>query len=179
MPQRAEGLLADSPRVEVILFEDDGLVPNNPRLPFLVYKDVLSKDCPAMDRVFEELYLKNGWQAPWRWSVYGYHHYHATTHEALGCFDGRATIQFGGEKGRKIEVEKGDFALIPAGVGHKNLKASAGFQMAGTYPLGFTADMKRDRKDDHDGSLRMIAEVAIPDRDPLYGRDGPMRKHWR
>ena len=81
-----------------IVFNDDGLVPNNP-VPFLVYKaavDVGSRP----EETIERLFGGNGWGAMWRNGVYDFLHYHATVHEVLGVARGSARVQFGGERGR-------------------------------------------------------------------------------
>ena len=177
--QKPSSYLAKSPFVKALSFEGDGLVPNNPRFPLLAYKEVLGKECRDKAEVFEALYLENGWDVAWRWGVYTYHHYHATVHEVLGCFRGTASILFGGEQGEVVKVETGDLVVIPAGVGHKNLDCSSDFEVAGSYPIGFGVDQKRDTKADHDVSIELIAKVPVPKEDPLYGETGPLRRLWK
>src|ERR1700737_3685570 len=65
------------------VFEDDGLVPNNP-MPFLVYKGAIDVDNEHPEKTIEGLFGANGWGEMWRNGVYDYLHYHATVHEALG-----------------------------------------------------------------------------------------------
>ena len=59
------------------IFEDDGLVPNNP-LPFLVYKGAVDVVSDHPEKTIEGLFGANGWGAMWRNSVYDYLHYHST-----------------------------------------------------------------------------------------------------
>src|SRR6185369_15996170 len=62
-------------------FKDDGLIPNNPRWPLVLYRNVvaLSDDHdPAV--VFEDLFAKNGWVDSLRNGIYDYVHYHSRIH---------------------------------------------------------------------------------------------------
>ena len=58
-------------------FRDDGLTPNNAKLPLVIYRGVVrlpeSLDPAA---VFEELFASNGWQDSWRDGIYDFSHYH-------------------------------------------------------------------------------------------------------
>ena len=96
--------------------KDDGRIPNNPKLPLLVYpgalyvSDGLPSEC-------EVLFGENGWGGTWRGRVFTYHHYHSTVHEVLGIVRGTARLAFGGESGVALELETGDVAVIPAGAG--------------------------------------------------------------
>ena len=65
------------------VFEDDGLVPNNP-MPFVVYKQVLNVANDQPEKTIEDLFGANGWGDMWRDGIFDYLHYHATVHEALG-----------------------------------------------------------------------------------------------
>src|SRR4051812_11221142 len=54
-------------------FDDDGLIPNNPELPFVHYRgavDVTSAADPAA--LFERLFEDNGWGGSWRNGIYDY-----------------------------------------------------------------------------------------------------------
>src|SRR5258705_8225929 len=115
------------------VFEDDGLVPNNP-MPFLVYKGAVDVANGHPEQTIEGLFGANGWGAMWRNGVYDYSHYHATVHEALGVARGHARIRFGGDRGREIEISAGDVAILPAGTGHQCLSASLDFCVIGGYP---------------------------------------------
>lgn len=59
-------------------FPDGGNIPNNPRLPLLIYKAVISTRGEEAAEVFEALYIKNDWKAAWRYGVYSFAHYHST-----------------------------------------------------------------------------------------------------
>ena len=100
------------------IFEDDGLVPNNP-LPFLVYKAAVDVDNDHPEKTIEKLFGANGWGAMWRNGIFDYLHYHATVHEALGVARGSARVRFGGDRGKALEISAGDVAILPAGTGHQ------------------------------------------------------------
>jgi uncharacterized protein YjlB len=117
------------------VFEDDGLVPNNP-MPFLVYKQAISVDNEHPEKTIEGLFGANGWGEMWRNGVYDYLHYHATVHEVLGVARGHARVRFGGDAGKEIEIAAGDVAILPAGTGHQCLSASEDFCVIGAYPPG-------------------------------------------
>ena len=170
--------LLEPTAVEARRLEDDGAIPNNPELPLLVYRQAvtLPEDDPAA--VFEALFTGNGWPAAWRNGIHPFHHFHSTAHEALGVYRGTATARFGGEGGVDMTVSAGDVVIIPAGVGHKAIEASADFGIVGAYPAGTGPDLCRGALGERPASLAAIARVAVPARDPLYGTGGPLRRHW-
>ena len=106
------------------------------------------------------------------------HHYHSTTHEVLAVYRGAATLQLGGEKGRKFAVNPGNVIVIPAGVGHKRVESSEDFGVVGAYPGGRHWDLLRGRPGERPQAERNIAAVPLPENDPIYGPDGPLRKIW-
>ena len=71
-----------------IVFNDDGLVPNNP-LPFLVYKNAVSLAKAHPEETIEKLFAANGWGGTWRNGVYDFLHYHATERRAFVSLDPR------------------------------------------------------------------------------------------
>jgi uncharacterized protein YjlB len=98
----------------------------------------------------------------------------------LAVYRGSATLQLGGSKsGAKVEVRSGDVIVIPAGVAHENLGASDDFGVVGAYPGGRRPDLLRGRPGDRPEADRNIASAPLPDSDPLYGADGPLRTVWR
>ena len=159
-----------------IVFNDDGLVPNNP-VPFLVYKaavDVGSRP----EETIERLFGGNGWGAMWRNGVYDFLHYHATVHEVLGVARGSARVQFGGERGRALEISAGDVAILPAGTGHQRLSASDDFCVVGAYPPGPPMDLVRPSPEAHAKAMKTIPLVAVPRTDPVMGANGPLVRLW-
>src|SRR6266850_5799929 len=103
---------------EALRFARNGWMPNNERLPVLLYRSAIPLLRPDSVSQFESMFLRNGWPPQWRDSVYDFHHYHSTAHEALGFVRGRATLILGGENGREIVVRSGDVAVLPTGTGH-------------------------------------------------------------
>ena len=128
-------VVSDSIEPLTFVFEDDGLVPNNP-MPFLVYKGAVDVANDHPEKTIEGLFGANGWGAMWRNGVYDYLHYHATVHEVLGVARGHARVRFGGDRGKELEISAGDVAILPAGTGHQCLSASRDFSVVGAYPPG-------------------------------------------
>ena len=161
-----------------IVFEDDGLVPNNP-LPFLVYKGAVALDRNHPEETIERLFAANGWGAMWRNGVYNFLHYHATVHEVLGIARGHARVRFGGDKGKELEISAGDVAILPAGTGHQCLVATQDFSVVGAYPPGPPMDLKRPTAENHADALKTIPQVKLPRTDPVTGESGGLVKLWK
>lgn len=161
--------------VEKIIFPASGWVPNNPRLPVLIYKNALSnRPCPAG---FEEVFEMNQWTGIWRNGVFDYQHYHSGAHEVLGVGQGNATLLIGGPDGRAIEVVKGDCLVLPAGTGHMNLGSAPDFEVVGAYPVGQRADIQTAAPSPQMRST--LLGLRLPDTDPVQGSSGPLIKAWR
>jgi uncharacterized protein YjlB len=161
-----------------IVFEDDGLVPNNP-LPFLVYKGTIDVDNDHPEETIEGVFGANGWGAMWRNGVFDYLHYHSTVHEVLGVGRGNARVQFGGEHGRVFEISAGDVAILPAGTGHQLISASEDFCVVGAYPSGPPMQITRPTPENHARALTTIPLVAVPKTDPVMGGHGPLVRLWK
>jgi uncharacterized protein YjlB len=129
--------------------------------------------------IFENLFEANQWSGCWRNGIYPYPHYHSNAHEVLGVFSGSATVQFGGERGITEKLNPGDVAILPAGVGHKNLGSSADFGVVGAYPFGQEPDMNYGASGERPRADQNIARVPRPTLDPVYGAAGPLCQHWR
>jgi uncharacterized protein YjlB len=159
-------------------FKDDGLIPNHPKWPLVIYKSAVRLPETVDPAVFEDLFESNGWGNSWRNGIYDYAHYHSRIHEVLGIGRGPGKVQFGGPKGRTLLLKAGDVAILPAGTGHQCLKASKDFLVVGAYPPTGKFDVcttLEDRKK----ALVTIPKVAHPRKDPVYGAKGPLMRTWR
>lgn len=150
-------------------------VPNNPRLPVLIYRQVFTPGEEAV-ALAQRLFTDNGWPAQWVDGVFDYHHYHATAHEVLAFTQGEAQLMLGGPEGELVTVRGGDVVLLPAGTGHCNKGSSADFTVVGAYPPGQQADMCRAAASEE--QLAQIETVPFPDSDPVYGAEGPLAREW-
>jgi uncharacterized protein YjlB len=160
------------------VFEDDGLVPNNP-MPFLVYKGAVTLDTAHPERTIEGLFGTHGWGDMWRNGIYDYLHYHSTVHEALGVARGHARVRFGGDHGKEFQISAGDVAILPAGTGHQCISASPDFSVVGAYPPGAKMQITRPTPENHAKALNTIPQVKLPQTDPVMGVDGPLVRLWR
>jgi uncharacterized protein YjlB len=162
--------------IETHILTPEGGIPNS-KLPLVLLKGAL----PAGARDGEgacTLFKKNGWGGNWVWGVYDFWHFHTRGHEVLGCVSGRARIGFGGDAGIVAEVAPGDVVLIPAGVGHRCVEASDGFQVAGGYPPGQEGNIVRSGEMDEGRIAAEIAEVKMPGTDPVDGSNEKIVEWW-
>jgi uncharacterized protein YjlB len=171
--------LVQKAQERVVHFSDDGLIPNNPKLPLVIYRRALKMQGRDAAGRIEELVAANEWGGTWRNGIYGYHHYHSTAHEVLLVYCGSAGVQLGGESGVVEQLETGDVLIIPAGVAHKNLGSSNDFAVIGAYPEGQEWDICYGKPEERLKADENIARVPLPKSDPVYGADGPLLRHWR
>ena len=158
---------------------EDGNFPNNGRLPLLVYLGAFQIGEENETETIKELLETNSWTNAWVNGIYDYHHYHSTAHEILVTLNGSCRVQFGGPNGITLNLEKGDVAIIPAGVAHKKIDDADGFQCLGAYPEGQEYDMNYGKVEERRAADENIRKVPMPENDPLYGYDGPLIKNWR
>ena len=164
--------------VETHLLGDDGVFPNNGRLPLLVYRRALEPGAAGDTSAVRRLLARHRWDGSWVNGVYGYHHYHSTAHEVLVVCGGEARLQFGGEQGLTATVSAGDAVVIPAGVAHKNLGSSGDFTVVGAYPEGQSYDMCYGQEGERPGADERIAGVPLPQSDPVQSSGGGLMRHW-
>ena len=163
-----------------IHFPDDGIVPNNPRFPVLLYRGAVKlkgRRFPP-EVVIDTLFDTNGWGRSWRDTVYDFVHYHSQIHEVMGVARGTARIECGGIKGRILNVKAGDVLILPAGTGHRLIESSRDFLVVGAYPQDGTYDECTDTRERPDAARR-IARVRKPKTDPVLGPGGALVQHWR
>ena len=169
----------ENPTVITHLLESDAEVPNNPRLPLIVYRAAIELNRQDPASVFEQCFVSNGWIGCWRNGIFPFHHYHSTAHEVLGIYSGSAVVRLGGENGVTVTLDAGDVVIIPAGVAHKKLSSSGGLGVVGAYPRGQQPDMCRANPAACRHGAEQVARVSVPERDPVHGDRGPMCVHWR
>ena len=160
------------------VLHDDGTFPNNARLPLIIYPAAI--DLPDRDpaSTLEDLFASHHWTNSWRNGIFSYHHFHSSAHEVLGVYGGTARVQLGGSEGPKFDVHAADVIVIPSGVAHRNLGASADFRVVGAYPAGQRWDMNYGKTGERLRVDRNIAAVALPTHDPVYGETGPLMRLW-
>lgn len=157
------------------LLQDDGAIPNHPRLPLLLWRGVIDPHLSDPAAELEALFARNGWLPAWRNGIYAFPHYHSSAHEVLGIARGRARVRFGGARGVVLAVAAGDVLFIPAGVGHERLEASADLLVVGAYPKGHIPDLCSGRAEEREAARRNIAALPDPP-DPLSGQ--PLARAW-
>ena len=163
-------------RPELLYFEDDGIVPNNP-LPLLYYQGVFKPRDLEGATWLESTFLSHNWSNSWRNGIFDFQHYHSIAHEALGIYSGSANVLLGGDQGKEVKVAAGDIIVIPAGVGHKNL-GSENLGVVGAYPNGMGVDIIRADKSERPRVDENIKNVPKPDQDPFQGTSAGLGSIW-
>ena len=168
-------------RVERFDLKDDGVVPNHPSFPLVIYHDVFLRDasCLTADDVIE-VFGSNGWSGAWVNGIFPFHHYHARSHEVLANLGGPVQVQFGGPAGPVITFQPGAAVVIPAGGGHCRLSNERELLIVGAYPYGQENwDLKRaDDPEHYVAAKEEIAQVELPQQDPITGSKSPLLELW-
>ncbi|MEX3776509.1 cupin domain-containing protein [Pseudomonas sp. MYb118] len=162
--------------VHALLLERHDWVPNNGRLPVLIYPKAIAIQGEDPATAFEQTFARNGWPPQWRADIFNYHHYHTQGHEVLGVFSGEARLMIGGPHGEILQVSAGDVLLLPAGTGHCSLNASEDFLVVGAYPPGQHPDIRREAPTE--AQLQALQSLPFPTIDPVQGPSGALHKYW-
>ncbi|WP_407672046.1 cupin [Paraburkholderia acidisoli] len=173
---RTERTASRESSVETFHLAPHSWVPNNARLPVILYRRAMTPGKQDMAQAFNERFEANDWPVQWHDGVFDYHHFHSTAHEVLGVFAGTAELILGGPGGRVVRVHAGDALLLPAGTGHCLLSLAGGFRVAGGYPRGQQWDIRRDALTP--AELRAMQALPFPAKDPILGAQGPLIEHW-
>ena len=168
------------PDVQAFRFEDDGETPNNPRLPLVVYRAAVKlagEHDPAAP--FERAFARHGWGDGWRNGIYPFLHFHTATHEVLGIARGRATVEFGGAKGQALDGRGG--RRRRAAGRHRPSAHLGERRSSGRRRLSAQRFIRPEAAGqvDHKKAVAAIAEVPLPEMDPVHGREGPLMTLWK
>jgi len=163
---------------ELLSFSDDGTFPNSP-YPVLLYRRLVGTQGDEAAAWLEQRFAGNRWTNSWRNGIYSYHHYHSNTHEVLGIYQGSALLQLGGPSGLPAEVHAGDVLILPAGTGHKCLRHSDDFAVAGAYPDGIEPDINKGRPGERPAADERIAALPMPPADPVWGTAYGLLQFWK
>ena len=152
--------------------------PNN-ALPVLHYRNVINFRLFFAAFRVKQLFRKNGWTNNWRAGIFEYDHYHSTTHEAMAVIKGKTTLLLGGKGGKKLDIVAGDVIIIPAGVAHCNLGKENDVVCIGGYPQGKDFDMKYGHPGERPAADRIIENLGIPRKDPVFGSTDGIIRYWK
>jgi uncharacterized protein YjlB len=163
---------------ETFLLPPNSEIPNNPRLPVVIYRALINKFLSHKADHFARVFRANGWRGMWRDSIYSYCHFHSNAHEVLGIARGHVAVELGGAGGRTVRLNAGDLVLLPAGVGHRRVRGSANLLIVGAYPAGQQHyNICTSLRECRSANTR-IAAVARPKCDPFFGPLGPLKQLW-
>ena len=101
------GFDAAQTEYEAFMLKPHDWVPNNRKLPVVIYRRALMPDSGDLGAAFEILFERNAWPTQWRDGIFDYHHFHATAHEILGVTDGSAQVIVGGPGGTVVTLFAG------------------------------------------------------------------------
>ncbi|WP_240738242.1 cupin domain-containing protein [Deinococcus fonticola] len=150
--------------MERLSLPPSGGIPNNPRLPVLIYWRALKVKTAAQA---EAALASQGWTNSWQNGIYSFHHYHSTAHEVLVVVRGQTRVTLGGEGGPQVQLQAGDVVLLPAGTGHRNDGSSPDLLVVGAYAGGRDWDVCRPEETDMAAAQRRIAAVPDWEQEPV------------
>jgi uncharacterized protein YjlB len=152
-------------------------VPNNRRLPAVVYRHAVVHATDDLARDLAALFEQNHWPPRWRDGILDHHHFHSTAHEVLGIASGSAEVILGGPDGSMVWVDAGDVLLLPAGTGHRLHSSVGELCVVGAYPAGQQCDTRREALTPDE--LAAMESLPFPASDPVLGDHGPVLEVWQ
>ncbi|MET3249154.1 uncharacterized protein YjlB [Burkholderia sp. OAS925] len=161
---------------EAFMLEPHDWVPNNRKLPVVIYRQAVDPAIGDLAAAFEVLFGRNEWPPQWRDGIFDYHHFHSTAHEVLGVSEGSAEVIVGGPGGKVVSISAGDVLLLPAGTGHCLQSFEGHFRVVAGYPAGQQWDIRRDALTPQE--LAAMHALPFPPMDPVDGKHGPLCEHW-
>lgn len=179
LPRAAGTRQGNMRKPDTFLLPPNGEIPNNRRLPVVLYRKLLNKFLPKKAEHFERVFRANGWRGTWHDSIYPYCHFHSNAHEVLGIARGTVAVELGGAGGRVLRLTAGDLVLLPAGVGHRRVRGSPNLIVVGAYPAGQQKYNICTSLSECRDAKKRIATVALPEHDPFFGPSGPLKRLWR
>jgi uncharacterized protein YjlB len=158
-------------------FEDDGETPNNPRLPLLVHRAASTRRASAIRQRLERAFARHFWAMAGATAsiLPALPHRHAR-----GAGIGAAAPPWNSAAPRAGAHGRGGRCRRAAGRhGPSAPSASGDLLVVGAYPRNASFDQKRPGQVDHKKAVAAIAEVPIPEMDPVHGREGPLTTLWK
>jgi len=140
-PALAEMASAEAP--EIPQLGPNGWMPNNARLPVLLYRGVVNATGNDPASAYEAIFRRTSWPAQWRNGVYPFHHYHSTAHEVLGFAGGTARPCLADRTATKSKSMQATSLYCPPGpdtAGSKPVR----LLVVGAYPPDQTWDICRE-----------------------------------
>ena len=173
-------LINTNPAIKEYIFTVNKTFPNSP-LPLLIYKNscLLGNQKNKAARLLQNIFNKNNWKNTWTNGIYNFHHYHSNTHECMGIAAGKAWVVFGGIRGKKLLLEKGDIIIIPAGLAHKCSKTTSEFLCVGGYPGGAEYDINVGTREELKKAASRLKKLPKPALDPVFGKEGFLKAFWK
>src|SRR4029077_13178868 len=140
--------------------------PGVTEFPLIVFRGAVKAHGKDAAEECLSLFARNGWGGGWTDGIHPYHHFHATTHEALGIVSGSGRVRFGGRSGPVVAVEAGDAGIIPAGLSHCTEGAREHLVVVAAYPGARRPDGERSGSDEITEAARKgVRAVPLPEAD--------------
>jgi uncharacterized protein YjlB len=116
-------------KAKAFLFKDDGIIPNNPNLPLVLYRSPSGLRANSTRRV-----CSKSFSSATAGAIAGGMAF-TITRIIITCAAVRAEtrVRLGGAKGRGLKLNAGDVVILPAGTGHER-PGSADLLVIGAYP---------------------------------------------